>query len=143
MSAYNISLTPQILPDRLSFSDHAPFWDRGYPAILAIEDWDDHTPDYHRTTDRLGTLNMTYYTRFAKAALATFAHMGCLIGDVGGTVERRRQRVAAAGRPGRSALGQGAGRYQADGGGRDIPAPAGGRQLQPGLLGPRLPHRSP
>jgi hypothetical protein len=86
VSAYNISLTPQILPDRLSFSDHAPFWDRGYPAILAIEDWDDHTPDYHRTTDRLGTLNMTYYTRFAKAALATFAHMGCLIGDVGGTV---------------------------------------------------------
>ena len=86
VSAYNISLTPQILQDRLSFSDHAPFWDRGYPAILAIEDWQDHTPDYHRTTDRLGTLNMTYYTRFAKAALATFTHMGCLIGDVGGTV---------------------------------------------------------
>jgi hypothetical protein len=86
VSAYSISLTPQILQDRLSFSDHAPFWDRGYPAILAIEDWDDHTPDYHRTTDRLGTLHMTYYTRFAKAALATFAHMGCLIGDVGGAV---------------------------------------------------------
>jgi hypothetical protein len=86
VAAYNLSLTPQILPDRLSFSDHAPFWDRGYPAILAIEDWDDHTPYYHRTTDQLETLHMTYYTQFAKAALATFAHMGCLLGDLGGTV---------------------------------------------------------
>jgi PKD repeat protein len=29
---------------------------------------------------------MTYYTQFAKAALASFAHMGCLLGDLGGTV---------------------------------------------------------
>lgn len=87
VAAYNINLTPQILNDGLSFSDHAPFWDHGYPAILAIEDWDDHTPDYHRTTDRLGTLHMAYYTRFVKAALATFAHMGCLLdGELGGTV---------------------------------------------------------
>jgi hypothetical protein len=87
IDAYNINLTPQILPDGLSFSDHSPFWDRGYPAILAIEDWQDHTPDYHRTTDRLNTLHMSYYTRFVKAALATFAHMGCLLdGELGGTV---------------------------------------------------------
>lgn len=86
VAAYNINLIPQILPDRLSFSDHAPFWDRGYTAILAIEDWDDHTPYYHRTTDQLGNLNMAYYTQFAKAALATFAHMGCLLGDLGGVV---------------------------------------------------------
>ncbi|OGO34475.1 MAG: hypothetical protein A2W35_16830 [Chloroflexi bacterium RBG_16_57_11] len=87
VDAYNIDLTPQILNDGLSFSDHSPFWDRGYAAILAIEDWQDHTPDYHRTTDRLGTLHMSYYTRFAKAALATFAHMGCLLdGELAGTV---------------------------------------------------------
>lgn len=86
VDAYNINLIPQILPDRLSFSDHAPFWDRGYTAILAIEDWDDHTPYYHRTTDQLENLNMAYYTQFAKASLATFAHMGCLLGDLGGVV---------------------------------------------------------
>ncbi len=87
IAAYNIDLTPRILNDGLSFSDHSPFWDRGYPAILAIEDWDDHTPDYHRTTDRLSTLHMSYYTRFARAALATFAHMGCLLdGELGGVV---------------------------------------------------------
>jgi hypothetical protein len=86
IAAYNLNLTPQILQDRLSFSDHSPFWDRGYPAILAIEDWDDHTPYYHRTSDQLESLNMAYYTQFAKAALATFAHMGCLLGELEGTV---------------------------------------------------------
>ena len=59
-------------------SDHASFWDYGYPAILAIEDWNDHTPFYHRTGDQLSSLNLDYYTEFVKAALATFAHMGCL-----------------------------------------------------------------
>jgi hypothetical protein len=79
ISAYQIPLTPQIVQDGLSFSDHSPFWDEGYPAILAIEDWDDHTPYYHTTNDQLENLNMPYYTNFTKAALATFAHMGCLI----------------------------------------------------------------
>jgi hypothetical protein len=98
ISAYGINLTPYVLNDGLSFSDHAAFWDRGYPAILAIEDWDDHTPDYHRTTDRLGTLHMPYYTRFAKAALATFAHMGCLIdGQLDGTVSNALTGVPLAG----------------------------------------------
>lgn len=79
VSAYQIPLTPQILQDGLSFSDHASFWAEGYPAILAIEDWEDHTPYYHTTNDQLENLNMPYYTNFTKAALAAFAHMGCLI----------------------------------------------------------------
>lgn len=79
INAYQIPLTPQIVQDGLSFSDHSPFWNEGYPAILAIEDWDDHTPYYHSTNDQLENLNMPYYTNFTKAALATFAHMGCLL----------------------------------------------------------------
>jgi hypothetical protein len=77
--AYQINLVPLVLQDGLSFSDHASFWQRGYPAILAMEDWSDHTPYYHKTSDRLGTLDMGYYTEFIKASLATFAHMGCLL----------------------------------------------------------------
>lgn len=87
VTAYSLGLLPIILQDRLSFSDHSPFWDQNYPAILAIEDWSDHTPYYHSTGDRLGTLNMPYYTNFVKAALATFAHMGCLLdGEINGVV---------------------------------------------------------
>ncbi len=87
ISAYGIQLSPSILQDGESFSDHSSFWTYNYPAILAIEDWSDHTPYYHQTGDQLETLNLTYYTQFAKAALATFAHMGCLLdGQLSGII---------------------------------------------------------
>ena len=54
-------------------SDHAPFWDEGYAAFLAIEDWDDFTPWYHTTSDRLQTLDLGYFTDAAKAAVGTLA----------------------------------------------------------------------
>ena len=88
VSAYSIQLTPIIYTSGETGSDHASFWAYNYPAILAIEDWADHTPSYHTTGDRLNTLNMGYYTEFVKAALATFAHMGCLPNNkVSGTVK--------------------------------------------------------
>ena len=77
VSAYSLSLSPYLWPSTSADSDHASFWNN-YPAILAIEDWDDHTPYYHTTGDTLSTLHLGYYTEFVKAALATFAHMGCL-----------------------------------------------------------------
>jgi hypothetical protein len=87
IQAYGVPLTPLILQDGKTFSDHSPFWNRGYPAVLAIEDWNDHTPFYHTTNDQLESLNFSYYTEFARAALATFAHMGCLLeGQLSGTV---------------------------------------------------------
>ncbi len=78
ITAYNLQLTPIIVQDAESASDHASFWQKGYPAILAIEDWADHTPYYHRTADRLQTLDMAYFTRFVKAAIGTLAHLSCL-----------------------------------------------------------------
>jgi hypothetical protein len=87
VSAYQLNLSPVILNDNLSFSDHYPFWQNGFPGILAIEDWSHHTPYYHTTNDRLSTLNMGYYTEFTKAALGTYAHIGCLQqGDLAGSV---------------------------------------------------------
>lgn len=78
VQAYGLNLVPQIITSGLSASDHASFWDYGYPAILAIEDNSDFTPFYHTTNDRLSTLDLGYYTEFVKAAMAAFAHMGCL-----------------------------------------------------------------
>ena len=40
IQAYDINLTTQILADNLSWSDHWSFWHVGYPAILAMEDWE-------------------------------------------------------------------------------------------------------
>lgn len=98
VTSYGMNLTPRILQDAESFSDHASFWDRGYPAILAIEDWTDHTPYYHTTNDQLESLEMSYYTNFTKASLATFAHMGCLLeGRLSGKVTDASSNKALAG----------------------------------------------
>lgn len=87
VTAYALDLQPQIRQDGLTSSDHSPFWEHGYSAILAIEDWSNHTPNYHTVNDKLGTLDMAYYTAATKAALATFAHMGCLLdGQVSGVI---------------------------------------------------------
>lgn len=76
--AYNINLIPQIVQDGITLSDHASFWDYGFSAILGIEDFSDFTPYYHTTNDKIGTLDMNYFTWFVKAAVGTLAHIGCL-----------------------------------------------------------------
>jgi len=79
VSTYGLDLAPVIEQDALGFSDHASFWAKGYPALLAIEDWDDHTPCYHRTCDRVGILDLAYFAAFVRAAVGTAAHLGCLL----------------------------------------------------------------
>lgn len=43
-------------------SDHAPFWDRGYRAILVTDTADLRNPHYHRPSDRLETLDLDFLT---------------------------------------------------------------------------------
>ena len=84
VGTYNLNLAPQLLVDNWlgNYSDNKSFWDVGYPAILAIEDYDDFTPYYHTTGDRLATLDLAYFTEMVKAGVGTFAHMtGCLDTD--------------------------------------------------------------
>ena len=44
-------------------SDHAPFWDEGYNAIMVTDTADLRNPHYHRATDTLDTLNLDFLTR--------------------------------------------------------------------------------
>ncbi|MBN1538382.1 MAG: Zn-dependent exopeptidase M28 [Anaerolineales bacterium] len=75
-------LSPEIVPDGLTQSDHSPFWNYGYPAILAIEDdGDDFNPNYHTSNDRLSALNQTYYVNFVRAAVGTVATLALPIPD--------------------------------------------------------------
>lgn len=86
VSAYGLSggLTPIIDPDGLTASDHSPFWNKGYSAILAIEDdTNDFNDYYHTANDRLDRLNMAYYTNYVKASVGTAAHLAGPLGDVG------------------------------------------------------------
>ena len=54
-------------------SDHASFWDYGYPAIMAIEyaeTWDDFYPWYHTTYDTYDHLRYDYGVLNAKLGAA-------------------------------------------------------------------------
>jgi hypothetical protein len=55
------------------YSDHAPFWDNGYPALLAIET--DFSPYYHTTSDTLDKLNLGFFTNVTRASLGLLAEL--------------------------------------------------------------------
>ena len=43
-------------------SDHAPFWDAGYKAIMITDTADLRNPHYHKPNDRLETLDLDFLT---------------------------------------------------------------------------------
>jgi len=76
ISAYEINLIPGVYGWDAPDSDHYSFWQVGYPAVYVGEDWEDHTPYIHTTNDTINTLNMPYFTEYAKAVVGTLAHLG-------------------------------------------------------------------
>lgn len=43
-------------------SDHAPFWDAGYPAIMVTDTAFMRNPHYHQPSDTIATLNLDFLT---------------------------------------------------------------------------------
>lgn len=43
-------------------SDHAPFWDRGYPAMMVTDTSLLRNPHYHKASDRIETLDLDFLT---------------------------------------------------------------------------------
>jgi hypothetical protein len=81
VGAYKINLLHR-LGTGISASDHASFWQYGYTSILAIEDdlGGDFNPYYHGPNDTPTHTDLTYFTDFVKASIATFVHKSeCLI----------------------------------------------------------------
>jgi photosystem II stability/assembly factor-like uncharacterized protein len=56
-------------------SDNSSFWDYNYPSFCGIEDSPLNNPYYHRTTDRISTLDFDFYTDVVQAAVATLAEL--------------------------------------------------------------------
>ncbi len=61
-----------IAPD-LRRSDHAPFWDRGIPALMLTDGANFRNPHYHTAGDTIGTLNFTFMEQVVKAIVASVA----------------------------------------------------------------------
>jgi hypothetical protein len=57
------------------YSDHSPFWDRGFAALCGIEDESIINPYYHKTTDTIDTLNFDFYESATETALAALADL--------------------------------------------------------------------
>jgi Zn-dependent M28 family amino/carboxypeptidase len=52
-------------------SDHASFWDAGYPAVVLTDTANFRNPHYHRETDTVATLNLEFLSNVAAAVTAT------------------------------------------------------------------------
>ncbi|SLM47524.1 Peptidase M28 [Nitrospira japonica] len=61
------------LPDTRR-SDHAAFWDAGFPAVMLTDTANFRNPHYHRPTDEIETLNLDFLERVA-AAVAAMAQL--------------------------------------------------------------------
>jgi Zn-dependent M28 family amino/carboxypeptidase len=57
----------------MASSDQKSFWNNGYCAFCGIEDDPPSNPYYHRTTDRVSTLDFSFYTSVVKGAVAMLA----------------------------------------------------------------------
>jgi hypothetical protein len=62
----------QLVPD-LRRSDHAPFWDAGYQALMLTNTSEFRNDNYHEPTDLVSTLNFEFMTNVVKATLAAAA----------------------------------------------------------------------
>jgi photosystem II stability/assembly factor-like uncharacterized protein len=59
-------------------SDNSSFWDYGFSSLLGIEDFGLNNPYYHRTTDRVSTLDFDFYTDVVRGAVATLAELAVI-----------------------------------------------------------------
>jgi hypothetical protein len=70
------NLAPVLVSDGMGYSDHASFWNRGYPAICMIEDYQgDFNAYYHTTGDTMAKLNWPYFTAAVRATVATLGQL--------------------------------------------------------------------
>jgi Zn-dependent M28 family amino/carboxypeptidase len=52
-------------------SDHASFWDAGYPAVVLTDTANFRNPHYHRGTDTVATLNLEFLSDVVETVTAT------------------------------------------------------------------------
>lgn len=56
-------------------SDHAAFWQHGYPAVMLTDTANFRNPHYHQATDTLDTLDLVFIQQVAAAVTAAARHL--------------------------------------------------------------------
>ena len=74
-STYNIGVTLNVINPGTNASDHSSFWQKGYGAVLLIENYsgNDFNQFYHTTNDLIQYFNKPYYVMLTKLSLGTLA----------------------------------------------------------------------
>ncbi|NEQ97529.1 MAG: M28 family peptidase [Cyanothece sp. SIO2G6] len=57
------------------FSDHSPFWDQGYKAMMVTDTAFLRNPHYHQKSDRIDTLDLDFFTRVCCGLEAGIRHL--------------------------------------------------------------------
>ncbi|MEE9182531.1 MAG: M28 family peptidase [candidate division NC10 bacterium] len=57
------------------WSDHAPFWDRGYPAVMLTDTAFLRNPHYHQPSDTPETLDYSFMAQVARTVIAAVGEM--------------------------------------------------------------------
>jgi Zn-dependent M28 family amino/carboxypeptidase len=66
---YKVPLSGRIIP-ATRFSDHTPFWNHGYPALMLTDTAMFRNPHYHTYHDSPETLDFHFMTNVAKAVIS-------------------------------------------------------------------------
>lgn len=64
----------ELLPDTRR-SDHAAFWQHGYPAVMLTDTANFRNPHYHQRTDTLDTLDLAFMDQVARAVAEAVRHL--------------------------------------------------------------------
>lgn len=63
-----------IVPDTRR-SDHVPFWDNGYPAIMVTDTANMRNPHYHRESDKIETLDLDFLSNVCQGLVNGIRHI--------------------------------------------------------------------
>lgn len=68
----------RIINDSYDGSDHAPFWNNGYPAVCFMEDYYPSNRLYHSSQDTLETIHFPFFLNNVKLAVGSFAELASI-----------------------------------------------------------------
>ncbi len=63
-----------VVPDTRR-SDHAPFWDNDYPAIMVTDTANMRNPHYHQASDRIETLDLDFLAGVCRGLIEAIRHL--------------------------------------------------------------------
>ena len=65
-----VPFSGEMVPDTRR-SDHAPFWDVGYPALMVTDTANMRNPNYHRPSDTIETLDLDFFSGVCQGLVAS------------------------------------------------------------------------